>query len=67
MNYSKAITLAPILIGLIMIGLDFLADFTITQSQVQLIEFIIGGTIFGGVANGGFKRYTAYKEKIKSG
>lgn len=66
MNYSKAITLAPILIGLLMIGLDYLADFTITAEQVQLIEFIIGGTIIGGVANGGFKKYVAYKDKVKN-
>jgi len=65
-NYSKIITLAPIVIGLLMIGLDYLADFTITAEQVQLIEFIIGGTIFGGVANGGFKKYVAYKEKVKN-
>ncbi len=63
MNYSKLLTLAPIIAGLLMIALDYLAEFTITESQVQLIEFMIGGTIIGGVANSGYKRFIAYKEK----
>lgn len=66
-QYSKILTLAPILIGLIMIALDYLAEFQMTQSQVQLIEFIVGGTILGGVTNGGFKKYMAFKEKQKNG
>lgn len=64
-QYSKILTLAPILIGLIMISLDYLAEFQMTQSQVQLIEFIVGGTILGGVTTGGFKKYMAFKEKNK--
>lgn len=67
MNYSKIVTLAPIVLGLVMIMAEYLADFSVTQSQIQLIEFLIGGTIFGGVANKGFKRFIAYKEKIKLG
>lgn len=50
-----------------MIALDYLAEFQMTQSQVQLIEFIVGGTILGGVTNGGFKKYMAFKEKQKNG
>ena len=67
MNYSKIVTLAPIVLGLVMIIAEYLTEFTVTESQIQLIEFLIGGTIFGGVANKGFKRYIAYKEKIKNG
>jgi len=62
-DYSKIITTLPIIIGLLMIGVEFTTEFTITESQVQLIEFIIGGTIFGGVANKGYKRFVEYKTK----
>jgi len=65
MDYSQIITLAPIVLGIAMILAEYLADFTVTQSQIQLVEFLIGGTIFGGVANKGFKRFIAYKEKVR--
>jgi len=65
-KFSKYLTLLPIIIGLIMLAGDYLADFSVTSSQVELIEFIIGSTVIGGTVNAGFKRYTAYKEKVKN-
>ena len=35
----------------------------ITESQVQLLEFIIGGIVAGGVVNAGLKRYFDYRTK----
>ena len=49
-----------------MLAGDYVSDFAVTQSQVDLIEFIIGSTVVGGTVNAGFKRYTAYKEKVKN-
>jgi len=66
-SYSKLITLLPILIGAVLIGLEYFTDFTVTQSQIDLVEFMIGGTIIGGVANSGMKKFKEYKEKINNG
>ena len=64
-NYSKILTALPILVGLLFVGLDYAVGFEINESQVRLIEYIIGGTILGGVSNAGFKKFTDYKAKIK--
>jgi len=64
-SFSKILTVLPIIIGLLMLAGDYAADFTVTESQVDLIEFIIGSTVIGGTVNAGFKRYTNYKEKVK--
>jgi len=66
-SYSKLITLLPILIGAGLIGLEYFSDFTVTQSQIDLVEFMIAGTIFGGVANSGMKKFKEYKEKTNNG
>ena len=66
-DFSKLITAAPIVIGLLLVGIDYIDvedQYEITQSHIDMFEWIIGGTIFGGVANAGFKRYTQYKEKV---
>ncbi len=66
-QFSKIITALPIVFGLLFLSVDYLFDdFAITEEMVKLFEFMIGGTIFGGVANAGFKRYTAYKTKSTS-
>ena len=62
-KYSKIITTLPLLIGALLIGVEYFTDFTVTDSQIQLVEFMIGGTIFGGVANSGMKKFKEYKEK----
>jgi len=61
-SYSKLITLLPILIGALLIGVEYFSEFTVTQSQIDLVEFMIGGTIIGGVANSGMKKFKEYKE-----
>jgi len=62
-SYSKIITALPLLIGALLIGVEYFTDFVVTESQIQLVEFMIGGTIIGGVANSGFKKFKEYKEK----
>jgi len=62
-HYSKIITALPLLIGALLIGVEYFTDFTVTDSQIQLVEFMIGGTILGGVANSGMKKFKEYKEK----
>jgi len=62
-SYSKIITAIPLLIGALLILVEYATDFTVTESQIQLVEFMIGGTILGGVANSGFKKFKDYKEK----
>jgi len=62
-NYSKIITALPLLIGALLIGVEYFTEFVVTESQIQLVEFMIGGTIIGGVANSGFKKFKEYKEK----
>lgn len=64
-DYSKIITALPILVGLLIVGLDFVTGFEVTESQIDLIEFLIGTTVVGGVANAGYKRYVAYKSGVK--
>ncbi len=61
-SYSKIITALPLLIGALLIGVEYFSGFIVTDSQIQLVEFMIGGTIIGGVANKGFKRYIDFKE-----
>jgi len=62
-SYSKIITALPLLIGALLIGVEYFTNFTVTDSQIQLVEFMIGGTILGGVANSGMKKFKEYKEK----
>lgn len=65
-KYSKIITLAPIVWALLFLTVDFVFDeFTITESQVSLIEFLLASTILGGTANAGYKRFIKYKENNK--
>ncbi len=66
-QYSKIITALPLFVGFLFLGLDYFAGFEINDSHIQLIEFMIGSTVIGGVGNSGFKKYIAYKEKIKNG
>ena len=66
-NYSKLITALPVIFGLLLVGFDYLVDdetFVIRESHIELVEVAIGGTILGGTANAGFKRYTQYKTKL---
>ena len=63
LNYSKIITVLPLILGGVLILVEFVTDFTVTSSQIELVEFMIGGTILGGVANSGFKKFKEYKEK----
>jgi len=62
-KYSKILTVVPLLIGALLIGVEYFTEFTVTDSQIQLVEFMIGGTIFGGVATSGMKKFKEYKEK----
>ncbi|MCA9828542.1 MAG: hypothetical protein KC444_09205 [Nitrosopumilus sp.] len=64
-DFSKILTALPIVVGLIFLGLDFVTGFEITESQVQLVEFLVGSTVLGGVTNAGFKRYTEFKSGSK--
>jgi len=66
-KYSKIITAIPLAIGALLIGVEYFTEFTVTQSQIDLVEFMIAGTIFGGVANSGMQKFKDYKEKIKNG
>jgi len=63
LSYSKIITALPLLLGGLLILVEYATDFTVTDSQIQLVEFMIGGTIFGGVATSGMKKFKEYKEK----
>ena len=63
-KYSKIITTIPLVIGALLILVEYATDFTVTDSQIQLVEFMIGGTILGGVATSGMKKFKEYKEKI---
>ncbi len=65
-SYSKIITILPLLIGALLILVEYATEFTVTESQIQLVEFMIGGTIIGGVANKGFKRFVDYKKESSS-
>lgn len=65
-NYSKIITAIPLAIGALLIGVEYFTGFVVTDSQIQLVEFMIAGTIFGGVANSGMKKFKDYKEKIRA-
>jgi len=67
LSYSKIITALPLLLGGILILVEYATEFTVTSSQIELVEFMIGGTIFGGVANSGFNKFKAYKEKQNNG
>lgn len=62
-KYSKIITTIPLLIGALLIAVEYFTEFTVTESQINLVEFMIGGTIFGGVATSGMKKFKEYKEK----
>jgi len=62
-SYSKIITVLPLILGALLIGVEYFTEFTVTDSQIELVEFMIGGTIFGGVANSGMKKFKEYKEK----
>lgn len=62
-SYSKIITAIPLLIGALLIGVEYFTGFIVTESQIQLVEFMIGSTVLGGVANSGFKKFKEYKEK----
>ena len=62
-QFSKILTVAPLLWGMLFLTIDFLTEFVITESQIMLIEFMIGSTVIGGTANAGFKRYVKYKNK----
>jgi len=62
-QYSKLLTVLPLILGFAFVGLEMFGGFTITESQVSLIEFMIGGTIFGGVATSGMRKFKEYKEK----
>jgi len=64
-TYSKLITALPLIIGALLIGVEYFTGFTVTDSQIQLVEFMIGGTIIGGVANSGMKKFKEYKEKVR--
>ncbi len=66
-KYSQIITAIPLAIGALLIGLEYFTGFSVTDSQIELVEFMIGGTIFGGVANSGMKKFKDYKEKIRNG
>lgn len=63
-KYSKILTTIPLVIGALLILVEYATEFTVTDSQIQLVEFMIGGTIFGGVATSGMKKFKEYKEKI---
>ena len=63
-KYSKIITTIPLVIGALLILVEYATECTVTDSQIQLVEFMIGGTIFGGVATSGMKKFKEYKEKI---
>ena len=62
-KYSKILTTIPLIIGALLILVEYATEFTVTDSQIQLVEFMIGGTIFGGVATSGMKKFKEYKEK----
>lgn len=62
-KYSKILTTIPLVIGALLILVEYATEFTVTDSQIQLVEFMIGGTIFGGVATSGMKKFKEYKEK----
>lgn len=62
-KYSKIITTIPLVIGALLILVEYVTEFTVTDSQINLVEFMIGGTIFGGVATSGMKKFKEYKEK----
>lgn len=66
-HFSKILVTLPIIGGFIMIGIEYLFDFTVNEAHIQLIEFMIGSTIVGGVGNASFKRFTDYKAKQISG
>jgi len=69
-NTSKMLTVLPVIFGLLFVGVDFVFGdtFTIEQTHVQLIEFLIGSTVLGGTANAGYKRFVNYKTEVsKSG
>lgn len=52
----------PLLIGALLIGVEYFTGFIVTDSQIQLVEFMIGSTVIGGTANAGFKRYIKFRE-----
>ncbi len=62
-KYSKINTTMPLVLGALLILVEYATEFTVTESQIQLVEFMIGGTIFGGVATSGMKKFKEYKEK----
>jgi len=63
-NYSRILTAIPIILGLLMIAANVQFGYEIDESAINLIEFIVGGTIIGGVSRSGFKKYLKYKEKL---
>ena len=67
LDFPKVLVSLPILGGFIMIGLEYLFEFTVNEAHIQLIEFMIGSTILGDVGNASFKRFTNYKVKQLSG
>lgn len=63
LDYSKIITALPLFVGFLLIGVDYFFEFEIKEAHIQLVEFMIGSTIIGGVANKGYKRFIDYKAK----
>jgi len=67
LDFSKIIVSLPIFGGFILIAIDYFFGFEVNEQHIQLIEFMIGSTVIGGVGNASMKRFVAYKEKIKVG
>jgi len=65
--YSKILTALPIILAHLMIIANVQFGYEIDASAVNLIEFLVGSTVIGGVTSAGFKKYLNYKEKLKNG
>lgn len=65
-QYSRILTGIPILLGLLMIVANVQFNYEITPEAINLIEFLVGGTIIGGLTRSGYTKYIQYKEKIKN-
>jgi len=63
-HYSKIITAIPIALGLLMIIANVQFGYEIDESAINLIEFLIGSTVLGGLTRGGYTKYLEYKKKL---
>lgn len=62
---SYALVFIPLLIAGGMIAVETFTTFTIDEKMIELVEYMLGGTIIGGLTRKGFNIYKENKKNAE--